>query len=78
MRQLNRSVSQLLLFIYWTIVIALLMSHSSAIAIITIYLLDNSYSSFRTLLLYICGASAAAIYFHATKPLIINNWTIKV
>ncbi|MDY7006339.1 MAG: hypothetical protein SWX82_21070 [Cyanobacteriota bacterium] len=38
-------------------------------AIITIYLLDNSYSNFRTLLLYICGASVAAIYFHATKPI---------
>ncbi|MDY7005132.1 MAG: hypothetical protein SWX82_14620 [Cyanobacteriota bacterium] len=33
-------------------------------------LLDNSYSSFRTLLLYICGASAAAIYFHATEALL--------
>ncbi|MDY7002990.1 MAG: hypothetical protein SWX82_03190 [Cyanobacteriota bacterium] len=44
-RQLYPPLSQLLLFIYWTIVIALLMSDSSAIAIITIYLLDNSYCS---------------------------------
>ncbi|NEP83968.1 MAG: hypothetical protein F6K39_41120 [Okeania sp. SIO3B3] len=53
MRQLHRYVWQLLLFNYWTIVIGLVMSVGEAsaaatslcLAIITIYLLDNSYWS---------------------------------
>ncbi|WP_202219127.1 hypothetical protein [Okeania sp. KiyG1] len=41
----DRPVSQLLLFIYWTIVIALHRKRSPCFTIITIYLLDNSYCS---------------------------------
>ncbi|WP_202219129.1 hypothetical protein [Okeania sp. KiyG1] len=41
----DRPVSQLLLFIYWTIVIALHRKRSPCFTIITIYLLDNSYYS---------------------------------